>query len=160
MPGPDRRRSLDASRARDRGVDNAADTGLRPFHHRRRKSVHADLIARWNAAGRLSQAPLDQVREQLSGYLAGDQTRIGACFPRTGRSPTSASLSAPPFSSARVDSAMKSECGVPLVIPSSRDAVFVVSPIAVYSSRRSWPTLPDISGPLFKPMPIRSEIGR
>ena len=32
-------------------------------------------------------------------------------------------------------------------MPSSRAAVLVVSPSAVYSSRRSEPTLPDITGP-------------
>ena len=39
-------------------------------------------------------------------------------------------------------------------MPSSRDAVFVVSPIAVYSRRRSEPTLPGHDLPLFRPMPI------
>ena len=38
-------------------------------------------------------------------------------------------------------------CGVPLVMPSSRDAVLVVSPIAVYSTRCAEPTLPAITGP-------------
>ena len=45
--------------------------------------------------------------------------------------------------------------GVFLVMPSMRAAVFVVSPIAVYSTRRSDPTFPDSTGPLFKPIPIR-----
>ena len=49
---------------------------------------------------------------------------------------------------------MKIECSVPFVIPSSREAVFVVSPIVVYSSRRSEPTLPDITAPLLSPIPI------
>ena len=44
---------------------------------------------------------------------------------------------------------------VPLVIPSSRAAVFTVSPIAVYSSRRSEPTLPAITGPELSPIPMR-----
>ena len=43
---------------------------------------------------------------------------------------------------------------MPFVIPSIRDAVLIVSPIAVYSSRCSEPTLPDMNGPLFSPMPI------
>ena len=45
-------------------------------------------------------------------------------------------------------------CSLPFVIDSSRDAVFVVSPIVVYSMRRSLPTLPAITGPEFSPMPI------
>ena len=32
--------------------------------------------------------------------------------------------------------------------------MFVVSPTAAYSSRRSEPTLPDITGPLQSPTPI------
>ena len=43
---------------------------------------------------------------------------------------------------------------MPFVIPSIRDAVLIVSPIAVYSSRRCEPTLPDMNGPLLRPMPI------
>ena len=39
-------------------------------------------------------------------------------------------------------------------MPSSRAAVLVVSPSAVYSSRRSEPTWPDITGPVLRPMPI------
>ena len=39
-------------------------------------------------------------------------------------------------------------------MPSRRAAVFVVSPIAVYSSRREDPTLPDITSPELSPMPI------
>ena len=46
---------------------------------------------------------------------------------------------------------MKSWCGVPFVIPSSRAAVFVVSPTAVYSIRRSEPTLPDITRAAVEP---------
>ena len=57
---------------------------------------------------------------------------------------------------ARVDVARRTAgSGVPLVMPSSRAAVLVVSPIAVYSSRRSEPTLPRITVPLLSPMPIR-----
>ena len=41
------------------------------------------------------------------------------------------------------------------VSDSIREAVLTVSPIAVYSSRRSEPMLPDISGPLIIPTPIR-----
>jgi hypothetical protein len=41
-----------------------------------------------------------------------------------------------------------------LVIPSSRAAVLVTSPIAVYSTRRVDPTCPDITGPVFNPTPI------
>ncbi len=41
-----------------------------------------------------------------------------------------------------------------MVIPSSRAAVLVVSPIAVYSMRRFEPTCPDITGPLLRPIPI------
>ena len=44
---------------------------------------------------------------------------------------------------------------MPFVIASIREAVFVVSPTAVYSIRRSDPTLPDITCPLFSPIPIR-----
>ena len=36
-----------------------------------------------------------------------------------------------------------------------RDAVFVVSPTAAYSTRRSDPTWPDITLPLLSPIPIR-----
>jgi hypothetical protein len=43
-----------------------------------------------------------------------------------------------------------------LVSPSSRAAVFVVSPIAVYSMRRAEPTLPAITGPVCSPMPTRN----
>ena len=39
-------------------------------------------------------------------------------------------------------------------MPSRRAAVFVVSPSAVYSRRRSEPTWPDITWPLLRPMPI------
>ena len=42
-----------------------------------------------------------------------------------------------------------------LVIPSSREEVFVASPIVVYSIRLSEPTLPAITGPVFRPTPIR-----
>ena len=45
--------------------------------------------------------------------------------------------------------------GVPLVIPSIREAVLVVSPITVYSSRFCDPTLPAITAPLFSPTPMR-----
>ena len=41
-----------------------------------------------------------------------------------------------------------------LVRPSRREAVLVTSPIAVYSTRCSEPTLPAITGPLFSPTPI------
>jgi hypothetical protein len=41
------------------------------------------------------------------------------------------------------------------VIASRREAVFVVSPTVVYSSRRSDPTVPDMIGPLLTPMPMR-----
>ncbi len=37
-----------------------------------------------------------------------------------------------------------------------RAATFVVSPTAVYSTRRSEPTLPDITRPEFRPMPMRN----
>jgi hypothetical protein len=40
-----------------------------------------------------------------------------------------------------------------LVIPSRREAVFVVPPIAVYSMRCSEPTLPAITVPLLRPTP-------
>ena len=56
----------------------------------------------------------------------------------------------------RVDSATNSWCSVPLVIPSTRDAVFTVSPIVVYSIRRTEPTWPDITSPLLRPIPIRN----
>ena len=36
-----------------------------------------------------------------------------------------------------------------------RAAVLQTSPIAVYSSRRSLPTLPEMNGPLLMPIPIR-----
>ncbi len=49
---------------------------------------------------------------------------------------------------------MKSWWPEPLVIPSSRAAVLVVSPIAVYSIRRCEPTCPDITVPLLRPIPI------
>ena len=39
-------------------------------------------------------------------------------------------------------------------MPSMREAVLIVSPIAVYSSRRCEPTLPDMNCPLLSPMPI------
>ena len=55
----------------------------------------------------------------------------------------------------RVESATNSWWGVPFVMPSSRAAVLVVSPIAVYSTRRSEPTLPDITRPLLSPIPMR-----
>jgi hypothetical protein len=50
---------------------------------------------------------------------------------------------------------MRIECGLPFVIDSSREAVFVVSPIAVYSSLRDEPTVPDMIGLLLTPIPIR-----
>ena len=46
--------------------------------------------------------------------------------------------------------------GVPLVSCSMRAAEFVASPTAVYSTRRSEPTLPDITRPEFRPMPMRN----
>ena len=49
---------------------------------------------------------------------------------------------------------MNSIASLFLVIPSSREAVLVVSPIAVYSTRCSEPTLPAITGPLLRPTPI------
>ena len=39
-------------------------------------------------------------------------------------------------------------------MPSKRAEVFVVSPMAVYSSRRADPTLPDMTSPVLRPMPI------
>ena len=54
----------------------------------------------------------------------------------------------------RVVSEKKSRCVWPLVIPWIRAAVFVVSPIAVYSRRRSEPTFPETTIPVFRPMPI------
>ena len=50
---------------------------------------------------------------------------------------------------------MRIDRPVVFVIASRRDAVFTGSPMAVYSSLRSEPTLPDISGPLLMPIPIR-----
>ena len=55
---------------------------------------------------------------------------------------------------ARVESARNSMCPLPLVIPSRREAVFVVSPSAVYSTRCSEPMLPAITLPLLMPTPI------
>ena len=46
-------------------------------------------------------------------------------------------------------------CEVPLVMPSMREAVLVVSPITVYSSRRSEPTLPAMTSPELRPTPTR-----
>src|SRR5207253_2612235 len=58
------------------------------------------------------------------------------------------------------DCARKSWCGVPLVMPSSLAAVLVVSPIAVYSSRRSEPTLPAMTGPVLMPIPMRKSTSK
>ena len=58
------------------------------------------------------------------------------------------------WSRCRVVSEKKSRWVWPFVIPWSREAVFVVSPIAVYSRRRSEPTLPETTMPVFRPMPI------
>ena len=63
-----------------------------------------------------------------------------------------------PASRSRVASERNTWCGVPFVMPSSRAAVLVVSPIAVYSSRRSEPTLPDITWPVLSPMPIANAL--
>ena len=41
-------------------------------------------------------------------------------------------------------------------VASIRDAVFTVSPITAYSSRRDEPTLPDMTGPELIPIPIRN----
>ena len=54
-----------------------------------------------------------------------------------------------------VPSASSTACGVCFVMPSIREAVFTVSPITAYSKRRSEPTLPDITGPELRPIPIR-----
>ena len=54
----------------------------------------------------------------------------------------------------RVESAMNSMCPLPFVMPSRRDAVLVVSPSAVYSTRCSEPMLPAMTGPLLTPTPI------
>jgi hypothetical protein len=54
----------------------------------------------------------------------------------------------------RVDSAMNSECPLPFVSPSMREAVFTVSPMTVYSSRFCEPTFPAMNTPLLMPMPI------
>ena len=55
-----------------------------------------------------------------------------------------------------VDCAISRPYGVPFVRPSMRAAVFVMSPITVYSRRRSEPTLPEMTSPVFRPMPIRN----
>ena len=49
-------------------------------------------------------------------------------------------------------------CPLPLVMPSRREAVLVVSPRAVYSTRCSEPTLPAITGPLLRPTPIANPL--
>ena len=46
-------------------------------------------------------------------------------------------------------------CRVPFVSPSMREAVFTVSPMMVYSRRRSEPTFPATNAPLWMPIPIR-----
>ena len=53
-----------------------------------------------------------------------------------------------------VESATNSMWPLPLVMPSRREAVLVVSPSAVYSTRCSEPMLPAITGPLLRPTPI------
>ena len=55
-----------------------------------------------------------------------------------------------------MDSARRIGPPTVFVMPSIREAVFTVSPCTVYSSRRSEPTLPDMNGPLLRPMPIRT----
>ena len=45
---------------------------------------------------------------------------------------------------------------VPFVSPSIREAAFTVSPMIVYSRRRSEPTFPATNAPLWMPMPIRN----
>ena len=50
-----------------------------------------------------------------------------------------------------VDCAISSPYGVPFVRPSMRAAVFVMSPMTVYSRRRSDPTLPEMTSPVLRP---------
>ena len=54
----------------------------------------------------------------------------------------------------RVVADTNSIASLSFVKPSRREAVFVVSPIAVYSTRSAEPTFPAITGPLFSPTPI------
>src|SRR5436190_5719169 len=76
--------------------------------------------------------------------------------PRTSISSTRTRSSGCARSAARVESDRKIMCGVPLVMPSSREAVLVVSPITVYSKRSSDPTVPAMTAPLLSPTPIRN----
>ncbi len=83
-----------------------------------------------------------------------DHTTTGSSLPRTCISSTCTMSSRGRVSICRTESARKIVWPVPFVIVSRRDAVFVVSPIVVYSIRRSLPTLPAMTGPAFRPIPI------
>src|SRR6201999_339673 len=88
------------------------------------------------------------------------QTVILWVRPRTSCSPTICSSTLPSRIATLVESATNTWWPEPLVIPSRRAAVLVVSPIAVYSIRRSDPTCPDITVPLLMPIPIAKPLPR
>ena len=83
------------------------------------------------------------------------QTLIRERRPRISNSSTKTSPSVD-RSETYVPSASSTAWGVSFVRPSIRDAVFTVSPITAYSCRRSEPTLPDMTGPELRPIPIRN----
>ena len=87
--------------------------------------------------------------------LSSDHSFAAAWRPRISVSPTSTRSSGGRTRPLSVAFENRSMCLVPLVSSWIREAVLQTSPIAVYSSRRSLPTLPETNGPLSRPMPIR-----
>ena len=76
--------------------------------------------------------------------------------PRIARSSWNSMSSGVAASPSTVACDMSSPYGVPFVRPSMRAAVFVMSPMTVYSSRRSEPTLPEMTSPVLRPTPMRN----
>ena len=118
-----------------------------------------DLRAEAHAAG--LRAGEVRAQEQLAAgararSASSDPTFTFSVRPRTSSSATYTRSSGCCTRSSRVVSEMKSGNGVPFVIPSRREAVLTVSPIVVYSMRRSEPMLPVMIEPLFRPIPIRN----
>ena len=92
--------------------------------------------------------------EQALLETLADPGTLGA-MPCIGDASISASAGSSRRRVSRVESDSMIVCGVPLVMPSIREAVFVVSPITAYSVRRGEPTLPESTIPELMPIPIR-----
>ena len=90
-------------------------------------------------AVRLRPARTASRRAPAPSVSSSDHSSTLAFRPRTSASPTAIRSSTGRTSICLVVSAMNSWSGVPLVMPSRRAAVLVVSPSAVYSRRRSEP---------------------